>query len=237
MGLDAIHDWNCQHLDKNKGRLKIEYMFSSVCLYLGTNCYLCVCVHATLPTLGVVRSGGALATNIQSHHKNYVRQQSLYIPRTEQMERVIQWNKHIGERCTGWTKLALGVLGGRWGKKSWRKQHLAGLCSGLPTALIDLRWRINLLIEVTFVLNTMSSVYFKHIFLSLNLPPTLQMSSFLSVLWPNGIMRDRTTYGLYWSPSLSGGVILPPTAFCPALLSDDQLVQQYDGTSSTISHR
>lgn len=67
---------------------------------------------------------------------------------------------------------------------------------------------INLLIGATF--DTMSSVYFQHIFLSLNLPSTPQMSLTLSVLWSNGIMRDWTTYGPCWSPSLSGDVIPTP---------------------------
>lgn len=61
-----------------------------VCVCGGTNCYLCLCLHATFRTLQVADSGGALTTNIQSHQRNYVRQQSLYIPRTEQMERAIQ---------------------------------------------------------------------------------------------------------------------------------------------------
>lgn len=55
-----------------------------------TNCYLCPWVHANLPTLQVAHSGGARTTNIQSHQRNYVRQQSLYILRTEQMERAVQ---------------------------------------------------------------------------------------------------------------------------------------------------
>lgn len=50
------------------------------------------------------------------------------------------------------------------GQKSWRKQHLAELCLGWPAVLMDLRWRNNLLIEVTFACNSMSSVYFKHFF-------------------------------------------------------------------------
>lgn len=68
----------------------MEYVFASVCAYMHfwTNCYLCVCVHATLPTLRLVYSGGKLATNIKSNQRNYVRQQSLYIRKTEQMEPV-----------------------------------------------------------------------------------------------------------------------------------------------------
>lgn len=53
------------------------------------------CVHATLPTLRMARSGGELATNIQSHQRNYVRQQSLYIPR-----KVSRWSVLYSEIST-----------------------------------------------------------------------------------------------------------------------------------------
>lgn len=40
-------------------------------------------------------------------------------------------------------------------------------------------------------------------------------------------MRDRTTYGLCWSPSLLGDVIPPPTPFCHASLSDTSMCSSH----------
>lgn len=99
------------------------------------------------------------------------------------------------------------VSGGGREKKNGENNIWQGFVQGFPP-VDGLRWRINLLIEVTFVLNTTSSVYFKHISPSLH-PPSPQMSSTLSVLCSNGIMRDWTTYGRCWSPSLLEGVIIP----------------------------
>lgn len=127
MGLDAVRDWNCQHLDKNKGQLKEEFVFLSVCLFLciwRTNCYLRGCVHATFPTLRVACSAGALATNIQLHQRNYVRQQSLYIPRTEQMEHAIHCKKihtWVNETLVKASQLSGEGLGAKQGENNiWR---------------------------------------------------------------------------------------------------------------------
>lgn len=99
MGFDAIRGWTCQDLDKNKVRLKeVVVFFPSVCICSVFRGQTVTCaserawarVHATLPTLRVVHSGAALGTNIRPLLRNYVRQQSLYIPKTEQMEPVIQ---------------------------------------------------------------------------------------------------------------------------------------------------
>lgn len=38
MGLDGIHDWNCQHLDKNKGQLSM--CVSVTCVYVCIQLYL-----------------------------------------------------------------------------------------------------------------------------------------------------------------------------------------------------
>lgn len=128
MGLDAIHDWDCQHLDEGqlkKGECVFKYV--SICVHLGTDCYLFICVHATLPTLQVAHSWGALATNIQPHQRNYVRQQSLCIPRTEQMERAIQWIKH-NERSNAIS-----------GVKGWSKNGENNICQGFVQGW-PLRW-------------------------------------------------------------------------------------------------
>lgn len=88
----------------------------SICVHLRPD--FLICVHATLPTLQVAHSWGALATNIQSHQRNYGRQHSLCIPRTEQMERVIQWIKH-NERGSASS-----------GVKGWSKNGENNICQG-----------------------------------------------------------------------------------------------------------
>lgn len=105
------------------------------------------------------------------------------------------------------------ALGGRGGKK-WRKQHLAGLCSGFPAALMDLRQRINLLIEVIFVLSTVSSVYLKHILPSLNLPSALQMSFTLSAFWSKWDYEGLDHIWHVLVPIPVGGCNLTPRPFC-----------------------
>lgn len=141
---------------------------------LGTDCYLCAC-NFTYASDGSfwrrtrdkypVASEKLCATAI-----------TLHSPESEQMERAVQWNKH-NERSSGRNRGSAG-RGGAGNK--WWKQHLAGLCSVMPAD--GLKVEINPLIEVTFSLNTVSSGYFKHIFPSLNLPSTLQMSSALNVV-------------------------------------------------------
>ena len=135
------------------------------------------CVHATLPTLRMARSGGELATNIQSHQRNYVRQQSLYIPR-----KVSRWSVLYSEISTMNVAVVQiePTLGGEGRETNGENNIWQGFVQWCP--LMDLRWRINPLIEVTFSLNTVSSGYFKHIFPSLNLRSTLQMSSALNVV-------------------------------------------------------
>lgn len=111
-----------------------------------------------------------LAKDIQSHQRNDMRQQSLYIPSTEQMERDVRWIK-LNERGTM-------SSGGRGHEKNGENN----IWQGFVAALMDLRWRINLLIEVTFALHVMSSVYFKHIRSSLNLSSILRRTSILTVV-------------------------------------------------------
>lgn len=44
MGLDAFHDWNCQHLDKNKGRAVKDgvCVFKCVCVYIWGQTITCM---------------------------------------------------------------------------------------------------------------------------------------------------------------------------------------------------
>lgn len=120
------------------------------------------------------------------------------------------WGGVVGEKTT-------------FGRALFRADHCVDGLKGM----------INLLIGATFVLNTMSSVYFQHIFLSLNLPSTPRMSLTLSVLWSNGIMRDWTTYGPCWSPSLSGDVIPTPH---PSALPYYQMASMCSTHYATYQH-
>lgn len=79
-----------------------------------------------------------------------------------------------------------------------------------------LKVEINPLIEVTFSLNTVSSGYFKHIFPSLNLPSTLQMSSALNVVKWDYERLDRI-----WAAPVSipiGGCNPAPHSLLPCLI-------------------
>lgn len=82
-----------------------------------------------------------------------VRQYSLYIPGTEQMEHDTQWNKHKAHATGG------GVRGKNRQNNIWQ----GFIWRGHLPRLMDLRQRINLLIEVTFAHNSVSSLYFKHV--------------------------------------------------------------------------
>lgn len=197
MGLDVVHELSaCGQRETEERMHEIKlHVFQCVWVWAFRDCYLSVCACSTLPTLQVAQSMKHTCENIQSHQRNDMRQQSLYIPSTEQMERDIRWIE-LNERGTM-------SSGGRGREKNGENN----IWHGFVAALMVLRWRINLLIKVTFALNVMSSVYFKHIRSSLNLSSILQRTSI--VLWSNGIMRNRTTYGEWWSPPLLGSVILP----------------------------
>ena len=175
------------------------------------------CVHATLPTLRMARSAGELATNIQSHQRNYVRQQSLYIPR-----KVSRWSVLYSEIST--MNVAVVKIEAAPGGEGWETNGENNIWQSFVQwcPLMDLRWRINPLIEVTFSLNTVSSGYFKHIFPSLNLPSTLRMSSALHVVKWDYERLDRIWAVLVSIPI--GGCNPTPTPFCPASLSDGRHV-------------